>query len=81
MHRFSLLIFGLSIIDILALHDIKKDYISVSFLEDSKLNIQQFIPEWAKCKLEWTFIQISLLLKIILSVSGGIFLLKAYKNQ
>ena len=59
-----LLIFG----DLMALHDINKDYVSNDLLESLQVDVSKELPEWTTQKMEWTFIQISLFLKSVFMV-------------
>lgn len=63
----SLIMMLLLIGDFLALHDIKQDYLSSDVLDTFKNDLSNEIPEWASAKLEWTFMKVSLLLKVIIT--------------
>lgn len=63
----SLILILLLIIDILALHDINRDYVSIAVAEDLYGDNSDKLPEWASTKLEWMVLRISLLLKGIIS--------------
>ena len=51
--------------DILALSDIYDDYASRELLDLLKIDVTE-LPEWTNAKLEWTYIRISLLAKVLL---------------
>ena len=61
----SLITILLLIGDFLALHDIRQDYVSSEVIEAVQADSSNNLPDWASTKLEWTFVRISLLLKII----------------
>jgi len=63
----SLIMILLLIGDFLALHDIRQDYVSSEVIEAVHADSAGYLPEWASTKLEWTFVRVSLLLKIIIS--------------
>lgn len=63
----SLIMFLLLIGDFLALLDIRQDYVSIDVLDTVQSGVSDEIPEWASTKLEWTFVRVSLLLKLIIT--------------
>ena len=63
----SLILVLLLIGDYLALHDIWQDYVSSDLLDAVETDISNEIPEWASTKLEWTFVRVSLVLKMIIA--------------
>ena len=63
----SLIMILLLIGDYLALHDIRQDYVSSDVLDTVQTDISNEIPEWASTKLEWTFVKVSLVLKMIIA--------------
>ncbi len=63
----SLILVLLLIGDYLALHDIRQDYVSSDVLEAVRTDISNEIPQWASTKLEWTFVRVSLVLKMIIA--------------
>ena len=76
----SLIMILLLIGDYLALHDIRQDYVSSDVLDTVQTDISNEIPEWASTKLEWTFVKISLLLKLIITPVIIIALAKTVKK-
>lgn len=63
----SIILILLLIGDYLALHDIRQDYVSSKVLDAVETDISNEIPEWASTKLEWTFVRVSLVLKMIIA--------------
>ena len=56
---FCALVFLLTILDFAALHDIKKDYVSKSILEDLNISPLGTIPDWTSTAGEWRVVTIS----------------------
>jgi hypothetical protein len=69
---FNTLIFALTLIDFLALHDIGKDYLSSETLE--VLGISTALPAWTATEGEWQILTISFVLRVLFLLSN-IFLL------
>ena len=65
--------------DFLALHDINQDYVSLKVLDDIPTIKSDEIPDWASTRMEWTFVRISLLLKVIIAPLIVIALAKSVK--
>ncbi len=65
---FSILILGMLILDFLALHDVKQDYVSPNVLRDFNVNLSDLLPEWTATKGEWWTVQISFIVKLILTI-------------
>ncbi|MBT3241930.1 MAG: hypothetical protein HN352_02195 [Bacteroidetes bacterium] len=78
---FAVLAFLLLILDFLALHDIKQDYVSPNVLSDFNINLSTLLPEWTATKAEWIAVQISLFVKASLLVVIIIGLVKAVKSM
>lgn len=62
----TLIMILLVIGDFLALHDIRKDYVSPGVLEDFSEYDSGNIPDWAATRMEWIFVRVSLILKLII---------------
>ena len=65
-----MLILGLSLIvllftlgDFMALHDIKREYVSLSILEYLNIEIAANLPEWTSTKGEWGMVQVIFFLR------------------
>lgn len=65
-----MLILGLSLIvllftlgDFMALHDIKREYVSLSILEYLNIDIADKLPEWTSTKGEWGLVQATFFLR------------------
>lgn len=76
----SIFVFVLLVADFLALSDISNDYVSIKVLELIQVDISDKLPDWASANLEWTWIQISFLLKVFFMVFIIIALAKAIKK-
>jgi len=77
----SLLMVLLLLGDLLALHDIGQDYVSPKVLEDIPTQISDEIPDWASTKMEWIFVRVSFLLKLIITPVIIIALAKTVKQS
>jgi len=76
----SVVVFLLTLLDVLALSDIYKDYVSTSVLESVNLKISDQLPYWSDTKGEWTMVTISVLLKTAFMVVIIIALIKMVKK-
>jgi hypothetical protein len=52
--------------DLLSLHDIKADYVSVSVFRYLKMPIPEGLPPWTATNLEWTSVTVSFVLRSLL---------------
>jgi len=77
----SLLMVLLLLGDFFALHDIGQDYVSPKVLEDIPTQISDEIPDWASTKMEWVFVRVSFLLKLIITPVIIIALAKTAKQS
>ena len=76
----SLLLVLLLLGDFLALHDIGQDYVSPKVIENIPTQISDEIPDWASTKMEWIFVRVSFLLKLIITPVIVIALAKTVKQ-
>lgn len=65
---FSLVVILLFIGNFMALSDIKHDFVNSSIMDILQQDSSKNIPEWASCKFEWGFIQISFILQFALMI-------------
>ena len=56
----GILIFALTIVDFLALHDINNDYVSTQALQSLDITLSKTPPTWTDTKGEWSIVSISL---------------------
>ena len=63
MLTFNALIFLLTILDFLALHDIAKDYLSRDALKFAEITAQ--VPAWTVTEGEWLILQLSLFARVL----------------
>lgn len=61
----SIISFLVTILNILALHDIHNDYVSQKVLESSGVSTAQKLPAWSQCPLEWTALTVGSLILIV----------------
>lgn len=75
---FILCIFAIlfAFFDFLALHDIKKDYVSHSILKYLKIDIQEDLPKWTKTKSEWRLIVVSYLIRVVFLIFALTYLMQ-----
>ena len=85
--NFFMLILGFSLIvllftfgDFLALHDIKRDYVSPYILEDFNIPLDNNLPEWTNTKMEWGLAQVSLFIRMLLMSFNLIALTLVFKK-
>ena len=76
----SLIVILLFLGNFLALHDIKQDYVNNTVMESLQQDSSRDIADWASCKMEWGFIQISLILQSVFMIIIFIALAKATKK-
>ncbi len=76
----SLLLLSLTFVDFLALADIHQDYVSTKVLKYLHMNISDELPVWTSTKLEWAWIRISLLIRVVLIVGVIIAMIKVSKK-
>ncbi len=69
---FNILVFLLTILDFLALHDIAKDYLSKEALDTA--GITAFVPAWTATEGEWLVVQISFFVRVTFLLVNLIFL-------
>lgn len=65
---FSVLTFGLTVLDFLALHDIRHEYVSQNILRHLGVTLSKELPAWTSTGGEWGIVGASLL-------SRGVFLI------
>lgn len=63
---FSLIVLLFTFGDFLALHDIKRDYVSPYILKDFNIPLDKNLPEWTNTKMEWGLARVSLFSRILL---------------
>ena len=56
--------FLLTLCDFLALHDIKKEYVSTSILERLNITLSEDLPEWTSTKGEWNVVRINYFFRV-----------------
>lgn len=61
----SLLVLSLIFGDFLALSDISNDYVSTKVLDLIQVDISDKLPDWSATELEWGFLKISMILKLV----------------
>ncbi len=76
----STVVFLLILGNFLALHDIKQDYANSNIIDMLQQDSSKDIADWASCKMEWGFIQISLILQSAFMIIIFIALAKATKK-
>ena len=59
----SLIVLLLTLGDFMALHDIKREYVSLSILKYLNIDIADNLPEWTSTKGEWGLVQVIFFLK------------------
>lgn len=58
-----MILFILLFLDFVALHDIKKEYVSTNILGSLNVQLSETIPDWVQNSREWNYLTLSLLLK------------------
>ena len=74
MLLFCVLVFLLTILDVLALHDIKQDYLSKYIIDYLGLTFSKEIPVWTSTTGEWKIVSLSLYSRFIFLIFNIIFL-------
>lgn len=59
----SFIVFLATIGDFLSLHDIQKDYVSKSALENLEVETSRQLPDWTNTKLEWLSVTVSFVIR------------------
>ncbi len=72
---FSALLFLMTILDFLALHDISHEYVSASTLNNLDIRLSAELPEYTKTPDEWTALRISTLARFIFLILNTAVLL------
>jgi len=62
---FSVLVLLMTIMDFLALHDIKQDYLSKTIIDYLGITFSKEIPDWTATSGEWRSVTISLYSRLI----------------
>jgi hypothetical protein len=68
------------ILDFLALHDIRNDYVSNSVIDRFYPNSLSVLPSWSGTTGEWAIVQMSFLIKLIVAVITMIVLWKLHRK-
>ena len=55
------------LLDFLALHDIRNDYVSYSVIDQFAANSRKALPLWSGTSSEWAFVHVSYLIKLIVA--------------
>ena len=66
--------------DFLALHDIYRDYASKLVMNRFSANTASSLPDWTNTSGEWSVIQVSYMIKLIIVGFTFFFLLALHKN-
>ncbi len=74
----SILIILFLIMDFLALHDIRKDYLSKFIITYLNLELLSNLPDWTETNSEWMIVQISFFCKSTLTILNMILIIKLY---
>lgn len=60
-----IVVIGFTFLDFLALHDIRRDYVSQSILDHLKVDVQAGLPDWTATPGEWSLVTISYVLRVV----------------
>ena len=71
---FCILMLSLTVLDFLALHDIKQDYLSQKMLDLFEISFSKEIPDWTATVGEWGAVTISLYARFLLVLSSIILM-------
>jgi hypothetical protein len=66
--------FLLTLCDFLALHDIKKEYVSTRILERLNITLSEDLPEWTETKGEWRVVKISYFFRLFFFILCAVLL-------
>jgi len=77
----SIVVFICTIDDFLALHDIKKDYVSQSVLQYLEVETSEALPDWTNTRLEWASITVSYMIRFISIIFMIIILFTMKRNK
>ena len=77
---FCVLVFLMTILDFLALHDIKQDYLSKNIIEYLELTFSKELSDWTATKGEWRIVTISFYLRFFFFIFIIILLLNYIKK-
>ena len=73
-------VFGLTVFDFAALHDINKDYVSQYILDYLKIDTSQKLPDWTATKGEWQVVPFSLYSRFLFFILNIIVLIYFYRK-
>lgn len=65
LYVFVIVFFVCLLLDFLALHDIQKDYVSTSVINQFSVATTSGLPEWTKTSGEWSLIRWSFAVKLV----------------
>ena len=74
MLALNLLVFLLTILDFLALHDIQNDYVSSEALTHLQISTSAPLPAWTATQGEWQVVSVSLLVRILFLLANLLLL-------
>jgi hypothetical protein len=66
--------FLLTLCDFLALHDIKKEYVSTNILERLNITLSEDLPEWTSTKGEWNVVRINYFFRVFFFILCAVLL-------
>jgi hypothetical protein len=76
----TIVLFMCTIDDFLALHDIKKDYVSKDVLQYLKVNTSKELPAWTNTELEWLSIKVSYVIRFVFIIVNLLLLIRLRKE-
>ena len=77
-------LFVLTVLDFTALHDIHNEYISKAILEKLEIRLSEEVPLWTDNNGEWSYLNLSLLLRMVgytVLLILSVFLYKKENNK
>ncbi len=78
---FTIVLFACLLFDFLALHDIRNDYVSKLVMSRFAVNSTTDLPAWTNTKGEWSIIQISYVVKLIIAALSFFFVAVLHRNS
>ena len=77
---FSVIVILMTIMDFLALHDIRQDYLSKTIIDYLGITFSKEIPDWTSTSGEWRSVNISLFSRLIFFILNIFVLYQFIKN-
>ncbi len=78
---FMIVLFACLLFDFLALHDIRNDYVSKLVMSRFAVNSPIDLPDWTNTRGEWSIVQISYVVKLIITALSFFLVAVLHRNS